>query len=282
MTYKVWLDAGHGGQDPGAAAYGMKEKDLVLQIVLATKSYLEAHYSNVEVGLSRSGDYFLSLSERARKANRWGADLFVSVHINAGGGTGFESYTYPGMTGATKRLQQSLHEEILLTMKAFGQVSDRGQKEANLAVVRETSMPAVLTENLFIDRREDVEKLKQPNFIQAVGEAHGRGIATFCGQSMVKVDPSNYKKEEIKSTSPTDTRKYRLMTGSFKSADELANGIARLKRDYDWLIYEKADSTELNPTYRIVTGTFTGKETAEKFAAEIQQKYSWLIYVKEV
>ncbi|MGK9183807.1 N-acetylmuramoyl-L-alanine amidase [Priestia filamentosa] len=185
MSYKVWLDAGHGGKDPGATAYGLKEKDLVLHIILATKDYLDTHYSNVQVELSRSGDYFLSLSERARKANQWKADLFVSVHINAGGGTGFESYTYPGTTGATKRLQQSLHEEILLTMKAFGQVSDRGQKEANLAVVRETSMPAVLTENLFIDRREDVEKLKQPNFIQSVGEAHGRGIAKYLDLNLV-------------------------------------------------------------------------------------------------
>ncbi|MCY8233363.1 N-acetylmuramoyl-L-alanine amidase [Priestia endophytica] len=73
----------------------------------------------------------MSLRERARKANNWGADLFVSVHINAGGGTGLESYTYPGTTGATKQLQKSLHEEVLLTMKAFGQVLDRGQKEAH-------------------------------------------------------------------------------------------------------------------------------------------------------
>ncbi|MCY7835188.1 N-acetylmuramoyl-L-alanine amidase [Bacillus haynesii] len=181
---KVWLDAGHGGKDSGACGNGMKEKDLVLRIVKYAKSYLEKHYKGVQVKLTRSTDVFYELSERANMANRWGADLFVSIHVNAGGGTGFETYRYLGTSGNTFRLQKALHNEVLATMKGYGQTSDRGLKQANLAVVRETKMPAVLTENLFIDRKEDAARLKDSSFLKAVGEAHARGISKYLGLSV--------------------------------------------------------------------------------------------------
>ncbi|MCY8180907.1 MULTISPECIES: N-acetylmuramoyl-L-alanine amidase [Bacillus] len=182
---KVWLDAGHGGADPGASGYGLQEKDLVLKIVKYAKSYLEANYKNVQVKLTRSTDVFYRLSKRASMANQWGADLFVSVHANAGNGkgTGFETFRYNGTGGNTLKFQECLHKEILSTMKAFGQISDRGLKQANYAVLRETRMPAVLTENLFIDRKEDADKLKDSGFLKAVGEAHARGIAKYLGLS---------------------------------------------------------------------------------------------------
>lgn len=123
---KVWLDAGHGGSDTGASGYGLQEKDVVLKIVKYAKSYLEANYKNVQVKLTRSTDVFYGLSKRASMANQWGADLFVSVHANAGGGTGFESFRYPGTAGDTLKLQECLHSAVLTTMKAYGQITDRG------------------------------------------------------------------------------------------------------------------------------------------------------------
>lgn len=207
---KVWLDAGHGGKDPGATANGLKEKDLVLSMVKYAKSYLEANYKGVEVKLTRSTDVFYELSERANMANRYGADVFVSIHINAGGGTGFETYRYPGTAGNTLKLQQSLHSEILAEMKGNGQTSDRGLKQANLAVVRQTHMPAVLTENLFIDRKEDADRLKNSGFVKAVGEAHARGIAKYLGLSegsSKKPAATAPKKEAAKPSGKTYTVK---------------------------------------------------------------------------
>ncbi|MCY9287953.1 N-acetylmuramoyl-L-alanine amidase [Bacillus haynesii] len=75
---KVWLDAGHGGRDPGASGYGLKEKDVVLKIVKYAKSYLVANYKGVQVKLTLSTDVFYGLSQRASMANQQGADLFVS------------------------------------------------------------------------------------------------------------------------------------------------------------------------------------------------------------
>lgn len=227
---KVWFDAGHGGKDSGAAANGLKEKDLVLTMVKHAKSYLESNYKGVEVKLTRSTDVFYELSERANMANRWGADAFVSFHINAGGGTGFETFRYPGTAGDTLELQQALHSEILATMKAYGQIVDRGLKQANLAVVRETHMPAVLTENLFIDRREDAERLKDSGFVKAVAEAHARGIAKYLGLSggASKKPASAPKKPEKKKEAPKKkaSKKYPLPSGIYKVKSPLMKGTA--------------------------------------------------------
>lgn len=228
---KVWLDAGHGGKDSGAAANGMKEKDLVLKMVKYAKSYLESHYKGVQVKLTRSTDVFYELSERADMANKWGADVFISFHINAGGGTGFETFRYPGTAGKTLELQKALHNEILTTMKAYGQIADRGLKQANLAVVRETRMPAVLTENLFIDRKEDAERLKDSGFLKAVGEAHARGIAKYLGLSggSSKQPAATAPKKEApkkESTKKPAAKKYTLPTGIYKYKSPMMKGTA--------------------------------------------------------
>ena len=228
---KVWLDAGHGGTDPGASGYGLKEKDVVLKIVKYAKSYLEANYKNVQVKLTRSTDVFYELSKRASMANQWGADLFVSVHANAGGGTGFETFRYLGTAGKTLELQKALHNEILTTMKAYGQIADRGLKQANLAVVRETRMPAVLTENLFIDRKEDAERLKDSGFLKAVGEAHARGIAKYLGLSggsskQPATTAPKKKAPKKESAKKPAVKKYTLPTGIYKYKSPMMKGTA--------------------------------------------------------
>lgn len=77
----VVLDPGHGGKDPGAVAFGLREKDLNLQIALKMEKELQR--LGADVRLTRRDDRYLKLSERTELANRWGADIFVSVHINA-------------------------------------------------------------------------------------------------------------------------------------------------------------------------------------------------------
>lgn len=80
--FRVVLDAGHGGKDPGAMANGVREKDIVFAIVKKV-GILLSKYANIKVFYTRDTDVFVPLSGRGLKANREGADLFVSVHANA-------------------------------------------------------------------------------------------------------------------------------------------------------------------------------------------------------
>lgn len=184
---KIYLDAGHEGTtsvldtgavlDPGAVGNGLKEADLTLAIVKRIKNLLQ-QYENVQLKLSREGNRKISLSERAKEANNWKADLFLSVHINAGGGTGFESYIYNGNVGqATIAYQNTIHPEIV---KSTG-FTDRGKKRANFAVLRETTMAAILTENGFIDNKNDADKLKQSSFLDKIAQGHVNGIVKAFG-----------------------------------------------------------------------------------------------------
>lgn len=184
MGKKIFWDKGHGGTDPGACANGLKEADLTHVIVEHAMSYLVTNYTGFEQRTSRSGNQSVPLATRDDLADKWGADVFVSVHINAGGGNGYESYVYnDGVNSATTALQKVLNAEIMAAMRKFGDIKAHGgddTRQANFAVLRETSMPAVLTENLYIDS-SDHQYLKNPAFLKSVGEAHARGVAKYLG-----------------------------------------------------------------------------------------------------
>ena len=108
---KVYIDPGHGGSDPGAVGNGIEEKNITLQIAIQIRDILLAEYENVSVQMSRTGDQTVSLDERTNAANNWNADFFLSVHINSGGGSGFESYVYPGVGRPTVTYQELIHRK---------------------------------------------------------------------------------------------------------------------------------------------------------------------------
>lgn len=192
--FKVWIDAGHGGKDPGAVGNGIQEKDIALRVALGVKARLEASYEDVQVLLSRSTDVFLELRERTANANAAGADILVSVHCNAGGGRGgFESFRHTSSSPNSMKLQDTLHNAIMAKLGGI----DRGQKAGNLHMVRESKMPAVLTENLFIDVATDADRLKQASVINEIIDGHVQGIANYLGLAKKKEDKPVTQERDI-------------------------------------------------------------------------------------
>lgn len=191
------LDPGHGGTDPGAQSNGLIEKDLALNLGLRVRDWLRNGYV-VDVRMTRETDVFVSLSDRANFANQLNADYFVSLHHNAAGGEGFESYVYPGTrSGKAGQMQDLVHAEVMAYLGSFG-VRDRGKKEANFAVLRETRMPAILLENLFVDNAMDAQLLKDPEVMKQLARAIARGIAKAMG--LVELYPAgtpDWKKEAV-------------------------------------------------------------------------------------
>jgi len=172
----IVLDAGHGGHDPGAQGHGLVEKNVALRIARGVRDGLQSKY-DVDVRMTRDSDKFVELSERADIANRINADLFVSFHHNAAGGSGFETFVFPGTRRSkTGEMQDAIHDKLMAFYGPRG-IRDRGKKEANFAVLRETDMPAVLIENLFLDHAGDAALLKQVNTIDSIIAASVMGIA---------------------------------------------------------------------------------------------------------
>jgi N-acetylmuramoyl-L-alanine amidase len=177
----IFLDAGHGGKDSGAAANGIKEKDVTLDICNRIQTGLKA-YKDTEVLVSRSTDVYVSLDERTLAANRANADLVLSIHCNAAtspAANGFESYVYTTPNAATVAMQNVLHSEI---MKALGTtIVDRGKQRKNLHMLRESKMKAILTENLFMSNPKEAALLNDSEMRQRIATAHVLGLEKFLG-----------------------------------------------------------------------------------------------------
>lgn len=168
---RLFLDPGHGGHDPGACFKKLREKDLTLAIALRIREQL-AHQQDMVIKLSRHVDETCSLSKRVKLAEGFKAELYVSIHINAGGGHGFESFRYLTTDENTTEIHQLFHRMMIETLH----VTDRGLKRGDFYVLRQTSMPAVLTESLFIDHPADYENLMKPSMIDRIVNAHVAAI----------------------------------------------------------------------------------------------------------
>lgn len=150
----VCLDPGHGGTDPGAVGHGLRESDLNLDVAKRAKDYLEG--AGVSCRLTRYADAYRSLAHRVTLGA--GCRLFISVHHNWHGRPaveGIETYHYPG----SKRGRSGAAAAEYLLRLALS-LPSRGVSAANYYVLRETPMPAVLTEAGYLSSPADAGQLR--------------------------------------------------------------------------------------------------------------------------
>lgn len=156
---KIYIDPGHGGSDSGAVGNGLQEKDVVLQISKIQKEQLEQ--AGYAVRMARKNDMSLALIDRTHDANIWGADMYISNHVNAGGGVGAEVFhSIHGGKGQMLALEVMHH--LAGIFRSRGIKSKKGENGDYYHVIRETNMPAILIEHGFIDHDGDATILKDP------------------------------------------------------------------------------------------------------------------------
>lgn len=180
---KVFIDPGHGGNDPGAIGkrHGLQEKDIALSAGFKVGESLKRH--GIDVCYTRTTDTFVELTERANLANKAGADIFVSIHCNSAsdsGAQGVETYSYLGSSKGTI-LAKCIQDSII---RSGAYTKNRGIKTANFAVLRQTNMPAALVEMGFISNKEDAEILK--NKQNELAESIAKGILDYVGVKYIK------------------------------------------------------------------------------------------------
>ena len=148
----IVLDAGHGGSDFGATYLGRMEKDDNLRLTMAVGNILQNARQNVIY--IRTGDVYETPSQKAQEANAANADYFVSIHRNSrpydNQYTGIESLVYNRYGTAAK-----MAENINRQLEDIGFVNQGVNERTNLAVLRQTNMPAVLVEVGFINTDRD-------------------------------------------------------------------------------------------------------------------------------
>lgn len=118
-VWKVVIDPGHGGKDPGALGTISKEKDIVLGVGLKLGKYISENFNDVEVIYTRTTDQFIELDRRADIANKAKADLFISLHANSWKNRsilGSETYVM-GLHTDEKNLQVAMKENAVITFE---------------------------------------------------------------------------------------------------------------------------------------------------------------------
>lgn len=222
---RIVLDPGHGGAHPGAIGRtGLTEKQLTLTLARGLRERLgERGY---EVLLTREDDRTMGLEERTEFANREGADLFVSLHVNSARSRklrGFETYyldlvTDPSAAETAARenaagrtsladldgmldeivrndykressaLAESIQDALVMQVsKGYDEVKDLGVKSAPFVVLVGARMPAVLVETSFISNPEEEERLGSDDYRGRVVEAIELGIQNYVERRMTSV-----------------------------------------------------------------------------------------------
>ncbi|MBF0522536.1 MAG: N-acetylmuramoyl-L-alanine amidase [Candidatus Omnitrophica bacterium] len=216
---KVLIDAGHGGNDPGAIGIqGTQEKKIVLGIVADLKRLLEKE--GLEVQLTRGEDKFLTLQERTEKSAGMDADLFISIHANSSlnpKAHGVEVYSLKNLEEKEKlEKQRKANEKLMfkrLSMKqaespaqdilsdmlysykqaqsdllAFDIVKElaqyvnirrKGIKYAHFYVLRNTLIPAVLVEVGFLSNKKEESSLNKSVYQQKISQGIAKGILDY-------------------------------------------------------------------------------------------------------
>jgi len=175
---KIYINPGHGGSDSGAVGIGgRQEKDDALRYASAVAGKLEE--AGHSVNLERDGDYLIPVKDIAAKANAWGADLFIALHRNSGGGEGAECLIVSSASETSRRLAQAIQGGLVET--GF---KNRGVKvqDKNTYVLSHTTMPATTIEAGFMDSATD-NALFDSKFDEIVNKT-AQGILSIAGGSL--------------------------------------------------------------------------------------------------
>lgn len=170
----VVLDPGHGGGDSGGYGHGMQEKHLVLDIALKAASKLRR--AGIDVHLTRTTDTYITITARHMIATRLNADLFISIHcdaVNNPGPHGFEILWFKEQDKNT--IGEMVKAEMLTVHNAW----NRWIYGDYVGVLVHATMPALLTENLYVSNPHDAQLLASPDFRDKIAQAHANAIIKY-------------------------------------------------------------------------------------------------------
>ena len=178
--YRVVIDPGHGGPDPGAVGIGgLRETDVVLDVSLQVARLLQAR--GVDVLLTRTSEVDVDLPPRVALANSNRADAFVSVHANAlsmarPDVNGIETFFFEGGSSRSRDLAAALQQQMLAISPG---TPDRGVRTGRFFVIRRTVMPSALVEMGFVTGSIDAPRLADANYRRRMALALAAGMLTY-------------------------------------------------------------------------------------------------------
>ena len=204
------LDAGHGGDDAGVQASGLREKDVTLALATRLRPRLESALG-MRVVVLRSSDRGLSDDRRAEQANKSGGDLLLSLHCNAAfapGPSGFE-VLFAGASGSAGDVRaddfrpwqsaqtpyasrsQDLAQVLQTELEKHLSIPNRGARATRVAFLRGVAMPAVVLEVGFLTNAEEADALQSQEYAERLAAGIVEAVRRFCTASGRAPDGEN-------------------------------------------------------------------------------------------
>lgn len=262
----VVIDAGHGGQDPGALGKVTKEKDITLKLALKVGNFIEKNFSDVKVIYTRNQDVFIPLDERSKIANDANADLFISIHCNSTKSKtpyGTETYVM-GLSKSDANLDVAMRENAVITFEENYSVKYEGY-DPNSA---ESFIIFSLLQNAFLDQSLNLANLIQTDFRDRLSRKD-RGVKqerflvlwkTSMPSVLVEVGYLSHPKEEI-------------FLNSTEGQEYIASSIYRAFKEYKRNVDERNSRTSQNHFNHSMQNNVE-KQTIERNEANEIQKNS--------
>lgn len=177
---KIFVDAGHGGSDPGAVGpTGLREKDVNLAVANKLGALLRT--AGLTIAYARTGDTLPSIGDRARAANNFGADWLVSIHCNSDGPTANGTETIVFKKGSTAhRFAEPIQAALIAVLRERNRgIKDLADLGRQLGILTGSRMPAALVELAFISNPATEAKMKSDAWRDAAAWAIFDGIVAF-------------------------------------------------------------------------------------------------------
>lgn len=186
---KIYIDAGHGGSDPGAVSGSMRESELNLKAALSCREFLSAY--NCQVIMSRTTDIAVPVQNRYKQAIAEMVDAVLCMHHNAGGGDGGEVWFWHTDNRAKElaRLTAQEYKAIGQNLRTGaglpeGTKASKPDTRQNFGMCREPAargIPAILGEFAFVDNATDRQIVDTDAELAEQGKAYGRAVVKFLG-----------------------------------------------------------------------------------------------------
>ena len=221
---KIYINPGHSDKDPGAIGHETERK-LNVAVSQYMNDYLLANY---ECETKVTPGTMDSLTAICNDANSWGADLFVSNHFNAGGGDGYEALVYSEKRVPLGEVFAKYVQAIGQNLRLYGAAP--GVKiRPELAVLKNTNMPAVLNEGAFVDNLKDIQDWNDAAELKKLGEAYAKATAEFLGLAKKAQPKSVYYVHYTTNIGPLDKQTADNLLAALKSAGYSDVGITESK-----------------------------------------------------
>ena len=261
--YLIAIDDGHGMETAGRRTPPIPSLDNRVvrenEFNSAVKRFVEEELKRCgfKVLVVAPGDKDIPLKTRTDLANKKNADAYISIHYNAfdgkfkdNGPEGHSLHIYPGSAQGRK-----LAEYILKYLRQGIPQKNRGIIENNFHVLRETKMPAVLSENGFMDNKREALLMINIDFQKEVAKEHAQGICDYFGVKYISQLVDTPSRDDL----------WTVQTGAFKHEKNAKELLKELEKDS-----YKAQTVKLDNLYKVQVGAYAKKTDARTLAKKIK------------